>query len=340
MLDQHDKFMPGFIRFCREEFPDTENLFFVVGANGKDFYVSSEDCLPNKKTTLTWLKLTFYLFRAKRIILHGLFEPRLVLVLALNPWVLKKCYWIIWGGDLYQYRRNQSNPKGRITELLRKFVIRRIGSLVGCIPGDVRLVKSLYAARGRHYECFAYPSNLIENPSVKKKIQEGPLNVLVGNSADPSNGHIEVFEKIAPIIDKKVRIFSPLVYGNERYASEVAERGRSLFGERFTAIDNFMSMKEYRNFLLSIDIAIFNHDRQQAMGNIIHLLSMGKKVVVKFGTTHEEFLRNKGVTLYALDGLAMTPEDEGIARNNSSIVTDYFSRENLKNQLAKVLLGN
>lgn len=44
-------------------------------------------------------------------------------------------------------------------------------------------------------------------------------------------------------------------------------------------IVDFMDFNEYINFLSTIDIAIFNHKRQQGMGNIITLLGMGKKYI-------------------------------------------------------------
>ena len=47
-----------------------------------------------------------------------------------------------------------------------------------------------------------------------------------------------------------------------------------------------MNNKDYIQFLNQIDIAVFNHNRQQAMGTIRSLLGMGKKPV-----WHQIFLR-------------------------------------------------
>jgi len=49
---------------------------------------------------------------SENIFIHGLFSKELVLLLFGQPWLLKKSYWVIWGGDLYYYKfRNQKKIK-------------------------------------------------------------------------------------------------------------------------------------------------------------------------------------------------------------------------------------
>lgn len=49
---------------------------------------------------------------SENIFIHGLFSKELVLLLFGQPWLLKKSYWVIWGGDLYYYKfRNQKKNK-------------------------------------------------------------------------------------------------------------------------------------------------------------------------------------------------------------------------------------
>ena len=42
-----------------------------------------------------------------------------------------------------------------------------------------------------------------------------------------------------------------------------------------------LPLSDYLKILGKIDIAIFNHERQQAVGNITSLLGLGKKVYIK-----------------------------------------------------------
>ncbi|MFC6669724.1 hypothetical protein [Marinobacterium aestuariivivens] len=41
------------------------------------------------------------MWQAEKIILHGLFNSHIFYILAFQPWLLRKCSWVIWGGDLY-----------------------------------------------------------------------------------------------------------------------------------------------------------------------------------------------------------------------------------------------
>ena len=56
----------------------------------------------NKKIHI--LKLLNALNNCDKIILHGLFSDALINILFFQPWLTKKCYWFMLGGDFY-------NPK-------------------------------------------------------------------------------------------------------------------------------------------------------------------------------------------------------------------------------------
>ncbi|WP_083234102.1 TDP-N-acetylfucosamine:lipid II N-acetylfucosaminyltransferase [Candidatus Marithrix sp. Canyon 246] len=75
-------------------------------------------------------------------------------------------------------------------------------------------------------------------------------------------------------------MFVPLSYGDPKgvYIKEVISTGTKIFGDKFIPMTEFMDFDKYLNFLGSINITIFNHNRQQAMGNTITLLGFGKKV--------------------------------------------------------------
>ncbi len=62
------------------------------------------------------------------------------------------------------------------------------------------------------------------------------------------------------------------------YKQEIINIGDKLFSNQFYPIIELMEYNDYLSFLNSVDIAIFNHNRQQAVGNIILLLSMGKTI--------------------------------------------------------------
>lgn len=104
-----------------------------------------------------------------------------------------------------------------------------------------------------------------------------------------------------------------------------------MFGSKFKPLTESMPFDDYHTFLGSIDIAIFNHKRQQAMGNTITLLGLGKTVYLRSDTTQWQFFKDKGITIRDVEQLN-TLESQNLNENISKIKT-YFSQGNYLKQL-------
>lgn len=216
-----------------------------------------------------------------------------------------------------------------------------MGHLVTYIPGDVELARQWYGAKGDYHECLMDLSNIVGADVIKAAQSELEehlgKNILVGNSADPSNNHIESLEKLLPYKDEEIKIFVPLSYGDQEHAKKVISQGKAWFGDKFVPMTDFMPFEQYLEFMKSLDIAIFNHQRQQAMGNTITLLGMGKTVFMRSDVSHWRFLKGLGIKLNDVEKLELcriTPKD---AEENARVIRSYFSRENLIRQLNGVL---
>ena len=172
-----------------------------------------------------------------------------------------------------------------------------------------------------------------------KETSSTPINILVGNSADPSNNHFEVLDKLTKFQNEEIQVFVPLSYGNPEHAEVVIEYGSSLFGNKFVAITKFMKMDEYRKFLASIDIAIFNHKRQQAMGNTITLLSLGKTVFMRPEVSQAQLFKEKGIKVFSVEQITLDrllPEER---TENMATTVANFSFDILKKQWSKIFEG-
>jgi hypothetical protein len=232
------------------------------------------------------------------------------------------------------FPKNSLNYK--IKEKIRGFVIKRIGFLLTYVKGDVDLARKHYDARGQYLETIGYLSNVIpSHTSCFENNKKNNINILVGNSADPTNNHFEALDRLAKFKDENIQIYAPLSYGDKKYARKVIDYGNSIFGDRFIGLNEFIKYEEYIVFLKKIDIAIFNHQRQQAMGNTICLLAMGKKVYLREGTTHKKFFSDLGVKTFNMDNLDIF--EEYSIEKNSEILVDYFSLHKLKSQWERIL---
>lgn len=331
-----DKFVAPFIDFVEQHFVDfSEHQFFIFGDEAR-FPVRKRANISLRsdfdQVLSAYLGLAYQMNRAEKIILHGLFNKRVVQLLCIQPWLLAKCHWVIWGGDLYSYQLADQDWEWHIQEIFRRFAIHRFGHLVTATKGDADLARRWYKATGQYHDCFMYTSNLYKDYSIATRA-DPTIHIQIGNSADQDNEHFEMLQMLECYKDDDVRIYAPLSYGDPNHGLRVSEAGTSIFGEKFVALTSFMPLDKYLDFLSKIDVAIFNHRRQQAMGNIVTLLGMGKKVYLRSGVTTWGLLEKSGARAYDSAYLNLDPIDGTTKILNRHAVRKYFSEHTLVDQL-------
>jgi len=328
-----DKFIPPFIEFIKDNFDFNDHLFLLTNSMSENEMVNHSNVKLSGKGKLSKVKHYALVIKkmnqADKIILHGLFGIKIVQILFFSPWLLKKCYWVMWGGDLYSYQLGKRNKSWYKNEFFRRQVIKNMGHLVTYIKGDVDLARKWYGAKGEYHECLMYLSNIYKTLDIPNT-QSGKINIQIGNSADPSNNHIEILNKLLPFKDENIRIYAPLSYGDKAHAKEVVSKGKELFGDKFIALTDFMPFDQYLSFLGGIDIAIFNHKRQQAMGNTITLLGLGKTVFIRSDTTQWQLFKDKNIEV--LNTLSFELNYIKDLEKNIKNTADYFSKETLIEQ--------
>jgi len=342
-----DKFIPPVISLIEEEFSSETHEFWLTGTQKlKQYPIGKRKNVFSCKPGLVWqlyahFKLLIMLHRSRKVIIHGLFSPAVVTILALCPWILKRCYWVIWGGDLYQYQKPKVRLQDRLTEHLRQFIIKRFGHLVTYLPHDIERAREWYSAQGEYHDCLMYLSNVVNSGVLKRprKSQSSGsgLKVLVGNSADPSNNHIDALKLLLPYKQHNIKVFVPLSYGDKFHAQKVIEQGKAWFGhDNFFPIVSFMEFDQYLEFLGEMDVALFFHHRQQAMGNTISLLGLGKTVYMRCDVSQWQLFKSLNIRVFdasKFDGSLLDSEE---ASKNILRVREFFSRETLISQYSKV----
>jgi hypothetical protein len=330
------KFFPVFRDLIREKFPGKDHEFLAYGCVDMEFGDDPSDTTIYQSLATKWLPVLVRISRARKVILHGLFSSHLLYLLVARPWLLKKCYWVIWGGDLYVHEAEQKTWRWRKNEVLRRAVIQRLGYLISGVPGDVSLARKWYGARGIYLDSFVYPSNVFTE-RVFPSVRNDSAMVLVGNSSDPSNNHLSIFNQLSKLPDKDFKIICPLSYGDSDYRKKVVAAGREIFGDRFMAIMDFLPREDYLQILSGVDIAIFGFRRQQAMGNIIALLGMSKMVVMNKDTAQARMLQDRGFRIFGLEeawNQLGKPDDS--LQVNARLAREVFSLESLLRGLRRV----
>lgn len=329
-----------FLKLLRDhprEFPPGEHCFWVEKLRRSAFRVERVEPL-SQIAVGAWgfLRAFRQLGETDRVIIHQLSNPRLLLYLLISRRSARRCAWSIWGGDVYYFKYRGKTWADDLRESLRRAVIPSIPVISSMIPGDYEVVRAVYGSRAKYVNAF-YPIPMSYDslePGDATSPLERRVTILIGNSGDPSNRHAEILRLLSRFRDEGLHIVAPLAYGDRRYVASVVETGRELFGEKFSPLTDFMPPEQYARLIGETNAAIMNHGHQQALGNIIAMLMLGKKVFVRSDATPYHYFGDLGITVYdtlSLPQLALAeiidfaPE---IGARNAASIRAHLSEEN------------
>lgn len=214
-----------------------------------------------------------------------------------------------------------------------------IDVIVPVIPNESKFTKKM--GLEAIYAPFTY--GCIED-LLGDKVNQNVLNssnILVGNSADPSNNHIEVFLKLSKMDLGERRVYVPLSYsGNEDYKDYIVKMGEKLIGKNFYPLTTFISLEEYNEVLLSCGTLIFNHVRQQGVGNIIIMGYLGAKVFVNLKSPVYKFYKDFGIVFFDFNSLKASdiyPLSKREYENNKKLLLELYSENSVKLKILELL---
>lgn len=246
-----------------------------------------------------------------------------------------KVVWLAWGYDIYQplygyrpmidikslyhsytirYMRKEKlfSIKEFFSKILKsgkkgmlKKAISRFDYFAGVIPNEYDLI----CRNPKNIFFRAKPVTFNYGDTNGTTINEDNINapytignaILVGNSADPTNNHVDAFLELSRFNLGDKRIIVPLSYaGTANYVSYVKKKGKEIFGTQCQTITSFMPLSEYKAFIDATAYSIFFIERQQAMGNIIMSLWNGNMVFMSENSPAYVFLKNKGAIIYTI----------------------------------------
>lgn len=259
-----------------------ESIFFIL-RNTTPFL--NEETLKINNTffinSLIDSRLLRYLRKKNTIIFHSLLiRPRELFFLFFFRKNANSWNWVIWGGDMHQFPENMT-AKRRMKFFFFKSIVSRFGFITTLSDKDYLVAKNKFEVKGKKLaSTYALPGieslDILSERSNDKKA----IHFLIGNSADPSNQHHQVLKDLEFIKNENIKIIVPLSYSisDEEYVNSVIQLGIDIFQEKFFPITEFLTPKDYYEKLKDIDIAIFNNNRQQALGNIFVLMFFGSKL--------------------------------------------------------------
>lgn len=320
-----EKFCKGFVSFTNEAFPN-HNIWFVLYGPERTGYISPKannvifvEDIEDVCTNETSIKL---LMESKLIILNWV-NWRLAAQLYQFH---RKTLYLFWGGEIYGAI---SQKPWSLQRLYKAALLRSAGSIATLIPGDLSKIEQLSKKHGKWYLSSIFDLADLENDDSAvyglqyRRRSKGPIRVLLGNSATPSNRHIEAFRILASFKDSGIEVLVPLSYGEDAYRAEVIKQGRSFLGDAFVPILGFMDRSQYVNLLASVSIGVFNQDRQQGMGNISILMMQGAKVYISQSSPMWDDFKEEGRVVYPIESISCMTFEEFAAYSEEEAAINH-----------------
>lgn len=353
-VDDH-VYCKAYVEYVNSRFNPSDNIFVLCGSNPRVLQSEENLIILNKKRIqfLKSVKALLNKYPDAKIFFHYFSYVKIIISFITNR--KQKKYWLFWGGDFYTQvnypmydkktakiivEKKQFSLRSLITRYLFRLSLKYKMDYIAVSAAEFKIIKSYLKTSAKQID-FIFPNPVGKIPEFKPHTDNRKLKILLGNSADPSNNHISIIDLLHGL-DLDYEVIVPLSYsGSEEYKNYVLSYGKQLLGERFVPLTKFLSQDEYLDLLLQVDVAIMNHYRQQAVGNIRILLAAGKKVYLNDVNPVYVFFEDMGVHLERIDenilGSLMIPLNYEVALNNRNLVTSFYSDEQIVKYMKNLL---
>ena len=269
----------GFIDFMEERF-EGEFAYILVGDNTvAEIHRKSSDktIFISERSQLVFNKRCRKLLADADAIIINWVDG--VILSLLRPY-RKKIGLLFWGGDLVFFLKglDASSLISKVRHLFIKKQIEKAPCIITLTNGEIEQLRLRCQCEGKWF-----------------------LGSFMSNTK--TNRHVEAMQMLSKFKDENIEVFAPLSYGDMSYAKEVKAEGERLFGKKFKPLLSMMNSSQYLSFLSSISVGVFNHNRQQGIGNVSRLLAFGSKVYLsEDGPMLLENL-NEGFSVFRTEGI-------------------------------------
>jgi dTDP-N-acetylfucosamine:lipid II N-acetylfucosaminyltransferase len=220
-----------------------------------------------------------------------------------------------------------------VNEALQIKAMQRVDFFAHYLPMDFEKIREVSQMKAQfipfHYAAL---EDLVDTSTPPNALNGG--DILLGNSDTLTNNHFEAIDVLSQLNLTGRKVVCPLSYERGSYAHDIKTYGENALGNAFMPLLDFMSKEAYGAVLKNISFAVMNHNRSQALGNIVSLLWNGTKVYMSEESTLYHYLLGEGLIVFSIqkelksdnEHVFLSLEKEQV-ENNRSTLQRIFGRE-------------
>lgn len=274
-------------------------------------------------------------------------KPLIDLNGALLPLTKSKMNYFLGLKNLLERFRVITDTKGYHTKssIIQYAAIARVDYFAGVFPSEYDLLKKhcthFKAKRVTHN--YIHPEEFALNDILEPCHVSGN-NILLGNSAAYLCNHLDIMHALYDQTTfRDFDIYCPLSYGGNRYyINAVVKEGKSLFGNRFKPLLNYLPLGEYTTIIQSCSSIILGYKQQAATCNCLTSLWSGLKVFLpKTSMNFEEYGNVEGLRVYSieddLNDMVLSSKPDFDIVQQRKILSDIYSYERWEKDLKEAL---
>ena len=235
-------------------------------------------------------------------------------------------FWIGWGGDYYwlidtlkdfeiylpKTKKWAQNSAYNLIDFLVKdlkklkrkknaTILNQLDYFAPALSSEYDLIKSNYKKFKPELVHFNY--GYLNNQVIQQleKLHVAGEKILIGNSATPTNNHLDVLDDLKGILQEEKLIF-PLNYGKDDYKKMLMHFIHNNF-EKAEILKEFVPNDDFNRILMQCQNVIMGNKRQQALATILLSLYMGANVFLYEKSVNYAFLKKEKFHLYTIEQL-------------------------------------
>lgn len=309
----NDKFTKPFVDFLNRHFDTKEHMVLCYRR-----YENVEPTLfPEGENVYEYVnlnKINLKHSNIEKIICHSLFSDGIIDKLYKEKNLLKKSYWVIWGGDLYNAPRDKKND----------FVRQNFKGYIGDVDKNIAIQK--YSVSDLFHKMF-YKFPLTKD-ILDKTVQNNKdyIKIQINNSCDEST--LDMLDILSKFKTENIKITTILSYGKLEYKNKIIQKGKKIFKDKFEFLENLLPHEDYAKYIAQNDILVLNQNRQQGLGNVLASLYLGGKIYIKKSISINQYLNNENIKVY---------NSEEIDKLNFEQFITYSQKEQNRENVKKFL---